>query len=322
MVPGEHGYVPSDTMLFNAITSMGDLKKACMPDIEIVQFNPLLDSSNMSIEEWNKIGEAINERYDYYDGFVILHGTDTMSYSASALSFMLENLDKPVVFTGSQIPLCEIRSDGYNNIVTSVIIASDGIVREVCIYFDGKLIRGCRSTKLSSTHFAAFDSPNCDNLAEVGINIEYKNIYGVPKRNGEFHFSSMKETPVGIIKMFPGIQFRLFESIMTEQLRGVVLETFGSGNIPTGSSGALIPIIDKAYKNGTLVIVCSQCVQGSVSLGAYETSKDLIDIGAVSGKDMTTEAAMTKLIYLFSKNLSIDEISRQMTENLCGELTE
>ena len=322
MIVGEHGYVPSDSALTDAISYMKDLKKSGMPQIDIVQFDPLLDSSNMSIAEWNKIGEAINERYDQYDGFVILHGTDTMSYSASALSFMLENLDKPVIFTGAQIPLCEIRSDGYNNIVTSVIIASDGIAREVCIYFDGKLIRGCRSTKMSSTQFAAFDSPNCENLADVGINIEYKSNYCCPKRYGQFHFSAMKEIPVGIIKMFPGIQIQIFESVMTEQLRGVVLETFGAGNIPTSSSGALIPIIDKAYHNGILVIVCSQCLQGSVSLGAYETSKALIDIGAVSGKDMTTEAAMTKLIYLFSKDLPIDDVSRQMSTNICGELTD
>ena len=321
MVPSEHGYVPSESSLYDAMDSIRDLQKPGMPDLEIVLFDPLLDSSNMSITEWNLIGEAIAERYTQFDGFVILHGTDTMSYSASALSFMLENLNKPVVFTGAQIPLCEIRSDGYNNIITSIVIAADGIANEVCIYFDGKLLRGCRGTKMSSTGFAAFDSPNYESLADVGIEIEYRKNYCPPKRNGPFHLTKLKEIPVGIIKMFPGIQFQIFESVMTEQLRGVILETFGAGNVPSSSSGALIPIIEKAYRNGILVVVCSQCIQGSVSLGTYEASKALIDIGAVSGRDMTTEAAMTKLIYLFSLGLPVEKVRTLMEQNLRGELS-
>ena len=322
MLPSANGYVPSGTGFEDTLSSIKDLNMKGMPSLTIIQFDPLLDSCNISVSEWNKIGQTIYDNYDAYDGFVILHGTDTMSYSASALSFMLENLDKPVIFTGSQIPLCEIRSDGYNNLITSVVIAASGVVNEVCIYFDGKLLRGCRSTKMSSSRLAAFDSPNFEALADAGITIRYQPSYRRQPVCGRLTLTKFADVPVGIIKMFPGIQLGLYESMMTEQLKGVVLETFGAGNIPTSSGGALIPIIDKAYHNGTLVIVCSQCVQGSVSLGAYETSKSLIDIGAVSGKDMTTEAAMTKLIYLFSKDLSIDEISRLMTKNLCGELTE
>ena len=320
MVRGENGYVPSERRLEDALTAISDLGKPGMPELEVIQFEALLDSSNVSIPEWNKIGKTIAENYDRYDGFVVLHGTDTMSYTASALSFMLENLDKPVIFTGAQIPLCEIRSDGYNNIVSSVIIASEGIVREVCIYFDGKLIRGCRSIKISSDQFAAFASPNFGLLADVGIKINYHDQGGRPEKTGEFAFTPFEEVPVGIIKMFPGIQIRLFESIMTEQLKGVVLETFGAGNIPSSSTGEMIPIIKKAYKNGTLVVVCSQCVQGAVTLGAYETSKALRDIGAVTGKDMTTEAALTKLIYLFSRHYPVEMIREKMTENLRGEM--
>lgn len=320
MVQGENGYIPSGTRLEEDLAGIGDLFKPGMPALEVIQFDPLLDSSNVSIAEWNKIGKTIYDHYAQYDGFVVLHGTDTMSYTASALAFMLENLDKPVIFTGAQIPLCEIRSDGYSNIVTSVVIASENMVREVCIYFDGKLIRGCRSTKISSDQFAAFASPNFGLLADVGITIMYRDQGGLPDPKGTLRFTPFDEVPVGIIKMFPGIQIRLFESIMTEQLKGVVLETFGAGNVPSGSTGEMIPIIQKAYNNGTLVVVCSQCVQGAVSLGTYETSKALRDIGAVTGKDMTTEAALTKLIYLFSRYDSIDQIREKMTENLRGEI--
>lgn len=322
MVPGENGYMPSEVDFKETIDGIKDLHKPGMPSLEVIQFKPLLDSSNMSIPEWNKIGEIIAERYPWFDGFVVLHGTDTMAYSASALSFMLNNLDKPVIFTGSQIPLCEVRSDGYNNIVTAVMIAASDKVREVCIYFDGKLLRGCRSTKMSSNQFAAFATPNCEVLADVGIDITYKDVRGVPEKAGTFSLDKLNNVSVGILKMFPGIQINLFESIMTEQLKGVVLETFGAGNVPSDSSGQLIPIIDKAYKNGTLVVVCSQCVQGSVTLGAYEASKSLRDIGAINGGDMTTEAAMTKLIYLFSKGYSVEEIRKLMTKNLRGEINE
>ena len=322
MVSGKNGYVPAKQDFKKALSDIKDLYKPGMPELEVIQFHPLLDSSNMGIREWNMIGETIAEHYHEFDGFVVLHGTDTMAYSASAVAFMLENLQKPVIFTGSQIPLCEIRSDGCNNIVSSVLIAAQGVVKEVCVYFDGKLLRGCRSKKTSSSHFAAFDSPNCESLADVGINISYKQVPGHPESCGDFKLTKLKEVPVGIIKIFPGIQIKIFESIMTERFKGVVLETFGAGNIPGDSGGELIPIIDKAYKNGILIVVCSQCVQGAVALGTYESSKALRDIGAIDGKDMTVEAAMTKLIYLFSKDLRVDEICRLMKQNLRGELTE
>lgn len=320
MVPGENGYIPSESRLEDELSAISDLHKPGMPDLEVIQFSPLLDSCNMSVPEWNKIGKTIADHYEQFDGFVVLHGTDTMSYSVSALAFMLENLDKPVIFTGAQIPLCEIRSDGYNNLVSSVIIASEGVVREVAIYFDGKLIRGCRSIKISSDQFAAFTSPNFGLLADVGITIDYHDRAGLPPKDGPFRFIPFEEVPVGIIKMFPGIQIRLFESIMTEQLKGVVLETFGAGNIPSASTGEMIPIIQKAYRNGTLIVVCSQCVQGTVTLGAYETSKSLRDIGAVTGGNMTTEAALAKLMYLFSRYDSLDLIREKMGVNLRGEL--
>ena len=321
MVQSDRGYMPEPTSFRTTLERIPDLNHPDAPLWDLVQFEPLLDSSDMTVREWNKIGEAIAERYNDYEGFVILHGTDTMGYSASALSFMLENLGKPVIFTGSQIPLCELRSDGKDNIINSVLIAASDIIHEVCVYFNGMLLRGNRATKRSSDQLLAFDSPNYPHLAEAGITIQYNDHVLLPAPKEPFHFQSFKDVPVGVIKIFPGIQFELFESIMTDRLKGVVLETFGAGNIPTSSS-YLLHIIDKAYRSGTIITVCSQCMQGTVTLGQYATSKALHDIGAVNGKNMTTEAALTKLYYLFSLDLSKEEIQRLMSINLRGELTE
>ena len=322
MVHSDHGYVPSSHSFEETLNSHSSMRNSDMPQWEVVEFSPLLDSSNIAVNEWNKIGQAIADRYDQFDGFVVLHGTDTMAYSASALSYMLENLNKPVVFTGAQIPLCELRTDGRENIINSMVIAASGQVHEVCVYFNGKLLRGNRSTKRSSDQFGAFESPNYPALAHAGIDIRYHETALLPQKiTGPFHFQPLQDIPVGVIKIFPGIQFEIFESIMTDKLKGVILESFGAGNIPSASQDTLLPIIEKAYRSGTIITVCSQCVQGAVSLGAYATSKSLNDIGAVNGGDMTTEAALTKLYYLFSKGLDVDEIKIKMTENLRGELS-
>lgn len=320
MVESANGYIPSRGAFLRAVEAIPDLSAPDFPAWEVVEFDPLLDSSDMAVEEWNKIGRAIAERYDRFDGFVVLHGTDTMAYSASALSFMLEGLDKPVIFTGAQIPLCQLRSDGRENIVTSMLIAAGERANEVCIYFNGVLLRGCRSTKRSSDQFGAFESPNFPALAHAGISIQYLKF---PHREaGAFRLQELQELPIGVIKVFPGIQFEIFEAIMTERLRGVVLEGFGAGNIPGAAADSLLPIIRKAYEGGTVITVCSQCVQGAVSLGAYAASKALRDIGAVDGGDMTTEAALAKLYYLFSLGLDKEEVKRRMGQDLRGELTE
>lgn len=316
----ESGYTPAPGFLKEALAEIPDLTHPDFPRWDLVEMLPLLDSSNMSVDEWNRIGAVIYENYEKYSGFVILHGTDTMAYTASALSFILEGLDKPVILTGSQIPLSELRSDGRDNLITSIIIASEGVACEVCLYFSGRLLRGNRSMKMSADGLVAFDSPGYPHLAEVGISIKYNTSAILNKRTGGVKYNPFNKVPIGVLKVFPGIQFGLFEEIMTEKLSGIVLETFGAGNIPMGN-GALLPIISKAFDSGAVITVCSQCPSGTVTLGAYETSSKLKTAGAVGGKDMTTEAAVAKLYHLFSLGISKEEIKRLMEKNIAGELT-
>ncbi|MBR3718656.1 MAG: asparaginase [Firmicutes bacterium] len=290
-----------------------------MPVWEMEETEELLDSSNMTVRDWNEIGALLAKHYDAYDGFVVLHGTDTMAYTASALSFMLEGLQKPVILTGSQIPLCELHSDGRDNLISSMLIAAEGKVKEVCIYFGGKLLRGNRATKYSADGLIAFTSPNYPPLAEAGISIQYNRKAMLDPTPRPFRLQLLEEVPIGVLKVFPGIQFGLFESIMTESLKGIVVETFGAGNIPAGGD-ALLPIIRRAFENGSIITVCSQCPQGTVSLGTYETSSGLTAAGAVSGKDLTTEAAVAKLYYLFSKGYPKEGVKKLMECSLRGEM--
>ena len=320
MVGTADGYAPDREAFHRLLAQMPELRSEGMPLWDILDMDPLLDSSNMTVLEWNAIGEVIAGHYDAYDGFVVLHGTDTMAYTASALSFMLRNNKKPVILTGSQIPLCELRNDARDNLITALLIATSDQVHEVCLYFGGKLLRGNRAIKYSADDLIAFESPNYPPLAEAGIAIRYNVPALLPPCRGQFSLQPLKNVPIGVIKVFPGIQFNLFDSIMTERLRGIVIETFGAGNIPAHAD-SLLPIIRKASDNGTVIIVCSQCPHGAVTLGAYETSSALSRAGAISGYDITTEAAVAKLYYLFSRGLSRREIRARMEKSLRGEIT-
>lgn len=317
----DKGFTPAPGFLGEALAEISDLSRQDFPEWELYEASPLLDSSNISAEEWNGIAKVIYDSYADYDGFVVLHGTDTMAYTASALSFILSGLDKPVVLTGSQIPLSMLRSDGRENLIASIMIAAEGVVREVSLCFGGRLLRGNRAMKMTADGLAAFDSPNYPHLAEVGINIKYNlTAIAAPDGNGSLEYRPFSKVPIGVLKIFPGMQFGLFAEIMTEKLSGIVLETFGAGNIPMGD-GELLPIIKRAYLAGSVITVCSQCPGGSVALGAYETSSQLKSVGAVSGLDMTTEAAVAKLYYLFSLGLPTEKIKEYMEKNLRGELT-
>ena len=325
MVRTANGFAPKAGAIIEELQQIRDLNSPYMPEWDIIEFDPLLDSTNVRYEQWNSIADAIALYYDKYDGFVVLHGTDTLAYSASALSFMLEGLDKPVVFTGAQIPLCELRSDGRDNLITSMMIAADGVIREVSLCFGDAILRGNRAIKYSADGMVAFTSPNYNMLADAGISIEYNhaciNDYVKSALHSDsLHAVRLKKSRIAVIKVFPGIQFEIFEPIMCETLDGLVLETFGKGNIPDYDP-ALSRIISEASKCGTIVVVCTQCPAGTVSLGAYEAGSALVRSGAVSGGNMTTEAAITKLTYLLSKDLPKDEIRRLMQTDLRGELT-
>lgn len=300
--------------------------------IDFYSFENLIDSSNMTPEFWIELAEKIEENYEKYDGFVVLHGSDTMAYSASALSFMLENLAKPVVFTGSQLPMGMVRSDGRENFVTSIEIAASKIngkpcVPEVCIFFENQLLRGNRATKFNAENFNAFSSGNYPPLAEVGIKIKYnREFIGYKNRTAEVTTAEKLivhkkfDRNVGILKLFPGITLDFVKhALHTPGLKGVIMETFGSGNAPT-SEWFLDELAD-AIRKGLIIYNVTQCKSGSVEMGRYETSLNLDKIGVISGFDITTESALAKMMYLLGEGFTRSEVKKYLQESLRGEMT-
>jgi len=293
--------------------------------IESYSFDPIIDSANMNPDFWVKLVEVIQENYETYDGFVILHGSDTMAYTASALSFMLENLNKPVILTGSQLPLGMIRTDGRENFITSLEIAAakvddTPIVPEVAIYFEDMLYRGNRTYKFNAENFDAFKSVNYPHLAEVGVNIRY-NESKIRKLNFKKLRVIKKIDPaVSIIRLFPGITQNIFHAMLhAEGLRAVVLETFGAGNAPTDEW--FVNELKEAIAKGLIIVNISQCRGGAVEMGKYETSSLLKEIGLLNGKDMTTEAAITKLMIALGNYKTRADVVKRMETNWRGEMS-
>lgn len=295
-------------------------------EISTISFEVPIDSSNMNPVFWIKIAEIIGDNYDDFDGFVVLHGSDTMSYTASALSFMLENLAKPVILTGSQLPIGDLRTDAKENLITAIQIAAlqkngEAIVQEVCLYFEYKLYRGNRTIKLNAEHFQAFQSPNYPHLIESGVNLTVRDhfLFKGNENGKKLVVHKSMDANVGVLKLFPGMGWELFSAVLsTQNLKVLILETYGSGNAPTEKW--FLDMIKSAIENGLHIINVTQCAGGSVSMGQYETSEHLLKLQLINGKDITTESAIAKAMYLLGKRISNEEFREVFETSIRGEM--
>jgi L-asparaginase len=320
MKPTSHGYSPEPGFLGEYIQNLPEFFHHSMPNFTLYEHSPLIDSSNMSPQHWQDIANIIQKEYENYDGFVVLHGTDTMAYTASALSFMFENLSKPVIVTGSQIPLSQLRSDGQHNLLNAMYLAAHFPIHEVTLFFNNQLFRGNRTTKVCADSFNAFDAPNHHVLIESGIKIKVNQAQIESPIQRRLRVQQIKPQAISILSLYPGIDFDWIAQVLDQPIKALILMTFGAGNAPQDPK--LLKLLKKADSQQKITINLSQCMQGSVNMQSYAAGQALQNVGMISGLDMTKEASLAKIHYLLSGNHSYHEIKAKFGTSLRGELTE
>ena len=315
------GLIPTRGYVERFLDAIDEVSKPELPTWEYVPLEPLLDSADMKPADWSRTAQAIVERHDEFDGFVVLHGTDTMVYTASAVSFLIRGQRKPIIFTGAQLPLSNPRSDGREHIITSMTLAARGDVPEVGLYFSDRLLRGNRAQKINNADFIAFDSGNCGPLARVGVDIQVDWSLVRSQSTKPLSCRTMKHTPqVASIRVYPGMTPLMLDRLLRPPLDAVVLETYGAGTFPSGDA-ELLAVVQQAVARGLVVVNCSQCHQGRVVQTLYGSGRALSDAGVVSGHDMTPEAALTKIWCLLGSGASPEEARRRIGEDIAGEIT-
>ncbi len=320
MRKSQQGYVPVRGHLTDTVSGMNEFFREEMPEFDIHEYDEILDSSDMSPADWETIAKDIMDHYDDYDGFVVLHGTDTMAYTASALSFMFSGLTKPIIITGSQIPIAELRSDGQTNLLNALYIAANYPIAEVCLFFNNKLFRGNRSTKADADGFNAFASPNYPALLEAGIQIKFNpDANPLPVEQNTLTLHSLKPQPIGVVSLYPGISVAVVENILKQPVNALILLTYGVGNAPQNDK--LLTLMREATDRGVIIMNLTQCFNGSVNMSGYATGTALANAGVISGTDMTIEACLAKLHFLLSSTLSQEEIRGALQRSLRGEMT-